>query len=78
MIFFFGTTLSQNKTKVKVWQKKTFRKHSGMLQDAKTVIRSDFDQETAQKIAPPIIARLDGQLYLPTCTLQGGDIAEFH
>ena len=39
-----------------------------MLQDAKTVIRGDFDQETAKKIAPPIIARLDltNCTYLPT------------
>ena len=63
-MIFFGATLSQNKTKVKVGRKKAFRKHSEILQDAKTVIRSDFDQETAQKIAPPIIARLD----LANCT----------
>ena len=50
-----------------------------MLQDARTVIRGDFDQETAKKIAPPIIARLDltNCTYLCTHTLQGGDIAEF-
>ena len=49
-----------------------------MLQDARTVIRGDFDQETAKKIAPSnyCTTRLD-QLYLPTHTLQGGDIAEF-
>ena len=30
-----------------------------MLHDPKTVIGSDFDQETAEKIAPPFIARLE-------------------
>ena len=30
-----------------------------MLQDPKTVIGSDFDQETAEKIAPQFIARLE-------------------
>ena len=30
-----------------------------MLHDPKTVNRSDFDQETAEKIAPQSIARLD-------------------
>ena len=30
-----------------------------MLHDPKTVIGSDFDQETAEKIAPPCMARLD-------------------
>ena len=63
MIFFFGTTLSKNNTKVKVGRK-TPSESISMLQDAKTEIRSDFDQETAQKIAPPIIARLD----LANCT----------
>ena len=31
----------------------------GMLHDPKTVIGSDFDQETAEKIAPPFIPRLE-------------------
>ena len=35
-----------------------------MLHDPKTVIGSDFDQETAEKIAPPFIARLE----LANCT----------
>ena len=30
-----------------------------MLHDPKTVIGSDFDQETAEKIAPQLIARLE-------------------
>ena len=30
-----------------------------MLHDPKTVIGSDFDQETAEKIAPQFIARLE-------------------
>ena len=30
-----------------------------MLHDPKTVIGSDFDQETAEKIAPPFILTLD-------------------
>ena len=30
-----------------------------MLHDPKTVIGSDFDQETAQKIGPPFISRLE-------------------
>ena len=30
-----------------------------MLHDPKTVIGGDFDQETAEKIAPPFIARLE-------------------
>ena len=30
-----------------------------MLHDPKTVSRSDFDQETAEKIAPQFIARLE-------------------
>ena len=30
-----------------------------MLHDPKTVIGSDFDQETAEKIAPPFIPRLE-------------------
>ena len=33
--------------------------HSRMLHDPKTVIGRDFDQETAEKIAPPFIARLE-------------------
>ena len=39
--------------------KKTLLLHSRMLHDPKTVIRSDFDQETAEKIAPPFIPRLE-------------------
>ena len=35
-----------------------------MLHDPKTVIGSDFDQETAEKIAPPFIPRLE----LANCT----------
>ena len=35
-----------------------------MLHDPKTVIGSDFDQETAKKIAPQFIARLE----LANCT----------
>ena len=35
-----------------------------MLHDPKTVIGSDFDQKTAEKIAPPFIPRLD----LANCT----------
>ena len=42
----------------KNWAKK-FLNHSGMSQSAKKVIRSDFDQETADKIAPVLIVRLD-------------------
>ena len=38
-----------------------------MLHDPKTVIGSDFDQETAEKIAPPFIARLE----LANCTYVG-------
>ena len=30
-----------------------------MLHDPKTVIGSDFDQKTAEKIAPPFIPRLE-------------------
>ena len=37
-----------------------------MLHDPKTVIGSDFDQETAEKIAPPFIPRLE----LANCTLR--------
>ena len=33
--------------------------HSRMLHDPKTVIGRDFDQETAEKIAPPFIAWLE-------------------
>ena len=33
-----------------------------MLHDPKTVIGSDFDQETAEKIAPQFIARLQSGL----------------
>ena len=36
---------------------KTLLLHSKMLHDPKTVIGSDFDQETAEKIAPQFIAR---------------------
>ena len=36
-----------------------------MLHDPKTVIVSDFDQETAEKIAPQFIPRLE----LANCTL---------
>ena len=35
-----------------------------MLHDPKTVIGSDFDQETGEKIAPQFIARLE----LANCT----------
>ena len=35
-----------------------------MLHDPKTVIGSDFDQETAEKIAPQFIARLELAKYL--------------
>ena len=38
-----------------------------MLHVAKTVIRSDFDQETAEKIAPQFILQLD----LANCTTLG-------
>ena len=50
--------------KSKLWWKKTLLSHSRMLHDPKTVNRSDFDQETAEKIAPQFIARLD----LANCT----------
>ena len=46
-----------NHTKVK-FGKENILNHSGISHDAKTVIRSDFDQETAEKIAP-LLARLD-------------------
>ena len=39
-----------------------------MLHDPKTVIGSDFDQETAEKITPQFIARLE----LANCTLLEG------
>ena len=38
-----------------------------MLHNPKTVIRSDFDQETAEKIAPQFIARLE----LANCSCRG-------
>ena len=44
--------------------KKNLLLHSRMLHDPKTVIGSDFDQETAEKIAPPFIPRLE----LANCT----------
>ena len=45
-------------------EKKTLLLHSRMLHDPKTVIGNDFDQETAEKIAPPFILQLD----LANCT----------
>ena len=33
--------------------------HSRMLHDPKTVIGSDFDQETAEKMGPQFIPRLE-------------------
>ena len=51
-------------TKKEIWAKKTLLSHSRMLHDPKTVIGSDFDQETGEKIAPQFIARLD----LANCT----------
>ena len=45
------------------WEK-TLLSHSRILHDPKTVSRSDFDQETAEKIAPQFIARLE----LANCT----------
>ena len=53
--------LEQQKTtkQSKVGKKKTLLSHSRMLHDPKTVIRSSFAQETAEKIAPQSIARLE-------------------
>ena len=58
--------LEQQKTtkKSKVGQKKTLLSHSRMLHDPKTVTRSGFAHETAEKIAPQFIARLQ----LANCT----------
>ena len=53
-----------NNKKVSCGEKKTLLLHSRMLHDPKTVIGSDFDQETAEKIAPPFIARLELAKYL--------------
>ena len=44
-----------------------------MLHDPKTVIGSDFDQETAEKIAPPFIPRLE----LANCINSGAEIVLF-
>ena len=41
-----------------------------MLHDPKTVIGSDFDQETAEKIAPPFIPRLE----LANCKFRQNEI----
>ena len=51
----------RQRQKSKFGRKKTLLLHSRMLHDFKTVIGtgSDFDQETAEKIAPQFIARLE-------------------
>ena len=56
-----------NNKKVSCGEKKTLLSHSRMLHGPKTVNRSDFDQETAEKIAPRFILRLD----LANCTNLG-------
>ena len=45
-----------------------------MLHDPKTVIGSDFDQETDKKIAPQFIARLE----LANCSLGGNLLAKIY
>ena len=42
-----------------------------MLHDPKTEIGSDFDQETAEKIAPPFIPRLELANCISSCKTGG-------
>ena len=49
----------ENNKKVNFGERKPYYRILGCIHDPKTVSGSDFDQETAEKIAPQFIARLE-------------------